>query len=241
MILYERLTGRPPFLGDNVLDILRQVREANPPRPSSILPGLDRDLETICLKCLEKDPAGRYASTEALAEDLDHWLKGEPIAARPVGRMEKAWLWTRRNPALATAGGLAAVGLVAVAVVSSIAAFQAQALAKAERDRREIADSAKKDSDIARDALEQTIARRMVSPLNPKGENEGEVVLTDPETRALWEIAELRNERLRMRFLDEATSDPITARQLCASIGAGADRDYRPRSKAARSRGQITG
>ncbi len=126
VILYERLTGRPPFLSDNVLDVLRQVREANPPRPSSILPGLDRDLETICLKCLEKNPGRRYPSAEALAEDLDHWLKGEPIAARPVGRMEKAWLWARRNPALATAGTLAAAALVAVAVISMIAAFQAQ-------------------------------------------------------------------------------------------------------------------
>ena len=76
VILYERLTGRPPFMGDNMLEVLRQVREVDPPRPSSILPDLNRDLETICLKCLEKDACRRYASAEALADDLDHWLKG---------------------------------------------------------------------------------------------------------------------------------------------------------------------
>ena len=98
MILYERLTGQTPFTGENALTLLRQARESEPPRPSSIRPGLDRDLETVVLKCLEKEPGRRYPSAEALADDLDRWLKGEPIAARPVGRFEKAWLWTRRNP-----------------------------------------------------------------------------------------------------------------------------------------------
>ncbi len=106
VILYERLTGRPPFVGDDLMEVLRQVREIDPPRPSSVLPNLNRDLETICLKCLEKEPGRRYASADFMAEDLGHWLKGEPIAARPVGRLERAWLWSRRNPALA--GALAA-------------------------------------------------------------------------------------------------------------------------------------
>ena len=123
VILYERLTGRPPFLGDNLMEVLRQVREIDPPRPSSILPGLDRDLETICLKCLEKDPGRRYASAEALAEDLDHWLKGEPIAARPVGRLERAWLWARRNPALAGSLTVAILALVSTVVVSTFFAI----------------------------------------------------------------------------------------------------------------------
>ena len=79
VILYERLTGQTPFAGDNALTLLRQARESEPPRPSSIRPGLDRDLETVVLKCLEKEPARRYASAEALADDLDRWLRGEPI------------------------------------------------------------------------------------------------------------------------------------------------------------------
>jgi len=165
VILYERLTGQTPFSGENVLTILRQVRESEPPRPSAIRPGLDGDLETVVLKCLEKEPGRRYASAEALADDLDRWLKGEPIAARPVGRLEKTWLWARRNPAIATASGLAAAGLMAVALLSWIVAFQARAWARAERERREIAQRTEQDAIAARDKIEKTFARSLVRPL----------------------------------------------------------------------------
>ncbi len=221
VILYERLTGRTPFTGENALTVLRQARESEPPRPSSIRPGLDRDLETVVLKCLEKEPGRRYPSAGELADDLARWLKGEPIAARPVRWFEKAWLWTRRNPALATAGGLAAAGLVAAAVISSIAAFQAQARAKAERERREIADQAKMDSDTARDRFEQSAARSLVGPFDALSERtsfgQPEVApLTDTEVERLWELAEERDDRLRMRFLYEAIRDPMAVRQLLA-------------------------
>ncbi len=101
VILYERLTGRTPFTGDDVLTLLRQVRGSDPPRPSKVLPGLDRDLETVVLKCLEKEPARRYASAADLADDLDRWLAGRPITARPSGSLSRAWKWARRNPAVA--------------------------------------------------------------------------------------------------------------------------------------------
>ncbi|MFO0845262.1 MAG: serine/threonine-protein kinase [Gemmataceae bacterium] len=89
-ILYECLTGRPPFLGDSVLETLDQVRALDPLAPSSLRPGLPRDLETVCLKCLAKDPAGRYPSAESLADDLRRFLDGEPVRARSLSLREKA-------------------------------------------------------------------------------------------------------------------------------------------------------
>jgi WD40 repeat protein len=101
-VLYELLTGRPPFRGVDAVDTLSLVRDTEPARPRAVCPAVARDLETVCLKCLEKEPARRYHSAAALADDLDRWLRGEAITARRVCAHEQVAKWVRRNPAVAT-------------------------------------------------------------------------------------------------------------------------------------------
>jgi len=101
-ILYELLTGGPPFRGTTALEILEQVKNAEPVPPSRLVPGLPRDVETIALKCLQKEPEKRYDSATAVAEDLRRFLGGEPIVARPVPFWERGIKWARRRPAIAT-------------------------------------------------------------------------------------------------------------------------------------------
>jgi WD40 repeat protein len=101
-ILYECLTGRPPFKGASVLETLEQVRTREPVPVRQLQPAVPRDLETIALKCLQKEPRGRYAAAEGLAEDLRRFLAGEPISARPASRPERLWRWCGRHPATAT-------------------------------------------------------------------------------------------------------------------------------------------
>jgi serine/threonine protein kinase len=111
-ILYEMLAGRPPFQGESTLETLEQVRTREPIPPSRLRPRVPRDLETICLKCLEKEPHRRYAGADELAGDLRRFLAGEPIRARPTPGWERAVKWTRRKPAVA---GLLAVSAAAAA------------------------------------------------------------------------------------------------------------------------------
>jgi eukaryotic-like serine/threonine-protein kinase len=123
-ILYHLLAGRPPFQAATALDTMRQVIEVEPAPPDQVNQAVDRDLATITLKCLEKDPARRYASARALARDLSSWLEGETIAARPATRAESFSRWCRRKPALAALGATVILLLLTLLGTSITAALR---------------------------------------------------------------------------------------------------------------------
>jgi WD40 repeat protein len=147
-ILYELLTGRPPFRAETVLDTLIAVRTREPARPRALNPKADRDLETICLKCLEKDPARRYGSAEALADDLERWLHGEPVRARRAPVAQRVWKWCRRNP------GWTAFFSVLCGSLVVLSAFQAVSNARLAEERNK-AVAQKQDADDLRAQAEK--------------------------------------------------------------------------------------
>jgi WD40 repeat protein len=110
--LYHLLAGRAPFQAASIAETLQQVRNTEPVAPRLLNPAVPRDLETICLKCLEKEPARRYPTAQALADELERFRNGQPVLARPIGPAGKGWRWCRRNPRLASALGVAALSLL---------------------------------------------------------------------------------------------------------------------------------
>jgi serine/threonine-protein kinase len=147
-LLYEMLTGRPPFRGESAAETQRQVIDDEPVPPSRLITRVPRDVETICLKCLSKEPNRRYASAAALADDLRRFVEGRPLQARPVGRAERTWRWCRRNPTLA-ALLFTALALVGLAVGGGF---------WVERQKAERREETARQSEAAEAVLEQAAA-----------------------------------------------------------------------------------
>ena len=155
-ILYHLVTGRPPFLADTLAETLQQVQHTNASSPRLLNPAVARDLDTICMKCLEKEPRPRYATAQDLADELGRFLQGEPIRARPVGHLEKTWRWCRRNPTVSSLTAGIVLLLVTLAVASPIAAYRIN------HERQRAEQNAKKEEQQRRSA-EASLVRQYVA------------------------------------------------------------------------------
>ena len=194
-VLYQCLTGRPPFLGPTVPETLHHVIHAEPLALRLLVAEVPRDLETIALKCLEKDPAKRYPDARALAEDLHRFLRREPINARPIGRFERLWRWSRRRPAVAGLTGATALLLLAVAVGSSLAAVRIRTERERAEDNLYAADMNLVQQDLAQSSRSQ--ARALLERHRPVP---GHTDRRGFEWRYLWERSE-SDERLVLNAL----------------------------------------
>jgi eukaryotic-like serine/threonine-protein kinase len=181
-MLYHLLTGRPPFVGESPAEVIRAVLESEPVRPRLVNPRVPRDLEIICLNCLEKEPARRYATAGELAADLERFLNHEPIRARPVGLVGRAWRCSRRKPALA--GSLAACAFLLLAGGFGVVTQWRRAEIESQRQRR-FAYAA--DMNLAQQALAKNNLGRAQQLLDRHRPARGQTDLRGWEWRYLWQ------------------------------------------------------
>ncbi len=201
-VLYAILSGRPPFQGDSVLETLAQVKDRALEPPSRHGRRIDRDLETICLKCLEKETGRRYQSAEAVAEDLERWLAGEPILARPSGRVERTVRWGRRNPVVAALVATASLLLLATTMAVIVLGRARQTTERLNREVRHRERAARQQAYIRdlKQASEMLGSNRpswAIDLLARHGPAPGEDDLRDFAWHYLWGAAHLGNSPLR--------------------------------------------
>jgi WD40 repeat protein/tRNA A-37 threonylcarbamoyl transferase component Bud32 len=213
-ILYRLLTGRPPFQAASIMDTLWQVVEAEPAAPSQLQAKLPRDLETIVLKCLQKDPARRYASARELAEDLRRFQAGEPIQARRVGTAERFWRWCRRNPGVAASLAAVALSLLAGTVVAWVLALQAEANARAADAERERAEKA---SDEAQASARKAHHEKLVADKAKAHAEQQRTLASEERTKAVDALKQVRQSLVTAQLLRVAVlyrTDHVSAMAL---------------------------
>jgi WD40 repeat protein/predicted Ser/Thr protein kinase len=182
-VLYQLLTAHPPFAGGTTYETIRQVLETEPRRPSLLNPSVGRDLETICLKCLQKESVKRYGSTEALADDLERFLHDEPIRSRRISRRERAWRWCKRKPVIASLAAALVLALLAgfASVIWELHRAQHEELTA----RRNLYTA---DMNLAKQAWEEGNLPRAQSLLRAHLPQRGHEELRGFEWRYLWQL-----------------------------------------------------
>jgi serine/threonine-protein kinase len=207
VMLYEMVTGRTPFMGASLLETLEQVRSQEPVPPSRLQPKVPADIETICLKCLRKEPSKRYADAEALARDLRHFLDGEPIEARPISTAERVWRLCKRNPRLA---GMAAAILVLLVVVAIGSTTAAVTIAKERNQKEQQRQAAEKARGVATEqvALALETVKTLIHKVQDQLEN---APRTQPLKKALLQTAADGLDKVRLRAHDSNTEEVAIA------------------------------
>lgn len=199
-ILYELLTGRPPFRSASPFETIRQVLETEPLSPRLLNENVPKDLETICLKCLQKDRHRRYPSCHELAEELGRFLLGEPIQARPISRLERSWRLVKRNPITSAAIAAAAMFFVAASIISTIAYFRTSAALESESVARIESDRSFREALAAVNDLFTTVSE--------------DTLLNQPGMQPLREQLLKKPLEYYQRFLAQRGGDPRVQDEL---------------------------
>jgi hypothetical protein len=240
-VLYDVLTGRPPFEGDSVAVTLQKVLTEEPQRPRRLNAAISPDLETICLKCLEKDPMKRYPTAQALADDLVRYLHNESISVRGASVLDRGYKWLKRNRVVAGAFTGVALALMIGAAVSLGFGLRAEKQANVARKKEQDAEEAaareqkeKQDALAARNELKQkndelfrsqerlnrTVAAKLLEPLSTRTPDYSDrwphrwLPPSEEEYEALWQIVELRRDEVVQLALEEATRTPLMCKRL---------------------------
>ena len=204
-ILYALLTGRPPFQAATAMETMIQVLDQEPVPISQLNASIPRDLETVCLKCLQKDPAKRYASAEALADDLQRYLSDEPIVARPPTRTEQLGRWVRKNRATAIASGVVAAALIVATIISISFAVEAGRQRDVASGQRDAAELAKEEADQQR-----TIAEAKTAEVARKADEMQVMVDFQAEQLSGIDVPAM-GASLKTKMLKELNLDPAAA------------------------------
>jgi serine/threonine protein kinase len=217
-VLYCLLAGRPPFQSASPMETMRQVLEQDPLPPRRLNLGVPPDLETVCLKCLEKDPRRRYLTAQALAEELGRFELGEPVQARPVARLERGWRWCRRNPVVASLVAAVVVLLLAGTGISTYFAIQTarwaeEALAEKGRADVQAANAQDKAEEARQRAEAEAQARKQADWLRRQAETQKQ--LAEEQRQRAEGLLYASQIALANRFLQEGNAG--RAREVLAA------------------------